>query len=462
MRSRRDQVQAYGYVVGRLSSALVHGEPDAVQTPMRRTTTGTVGGVMLGALGVVAFLIWGLISPVSKAAAAPTAGDLIVVSQTGASYIYTGGKLQPVLNWASARLLLNGSPQVQDETAAALASIPQGPPLGIVGAPDALPSRSAVNQGDWLVCAQSSGGKPGAAVSIGAHAAASGQSDRAILVAVGGTRYLIWQGQRMRLDAPWIAQALGLGQAPVTQVSSAWLNAVPAGPALRPFSLPGTGSQGPVLGGQRTRVGEVLSANNVGSSDVLYLVESGGVAEIPATQAALDLASGGTAAAYPGTVAAPVAVSPAAIPNAPVAHQPLPDGAGVPADPPHDYLGSAGDVPCMAYPSTGTGQPSLIWAAPLGGSAPDLSAPGVSPGAADADLISVAPGGGALVQTQTAGGSSLFLVTDSGVKFPVPNTNAATALGYQAGQAAQLPAALLGLLPTGPSLYLAPLQASQG
>ena len=36
-------------------------------------------------------------------------------------------------------------------------------------------------------------------------------------------------------------------------------------------------------------------------------------------------------------------------------------------------------------------------------------------------------------------------------------TNEVTALGYQASQAARLPATLLGLLPTGPSLNLAPL-----
>jgi Type VII secretion system ESX-1, transport TM domain B len=48
-------------------------------------------------------------------------------------------------------------------------------------------------------------------------------------------------------------------------------------------------------------------------------------------------------------------------------------------------------------------------------------------------------------------------VTDAGVKFPVPSADVA-ALGYRAGQAAPLPAALLGLLPTGPALDLAPLR----
>jgi type VII secretion protein EccB len=229
MRSRRDQVQAHAYVLGRLSSAMVHGEPDAFEPPMRRTTTGAFGGLMIGALGVAAFLIWALISPIKPAAASKavslTAWDLIVVPQTGARYIYTGAELLPVLNWSSARLLLGGSPKVQNVSASALASVPQGTPLGIVGAPDALPSAAAINQGDWLICARSSGAQPRVAVVIGASPPAEPVAPgQAVLVAADGSRYLLWHGERLRLDATWIAQALGLGQAPVTQVSQVWLD----------------------------------------------------------------------------------------------------------------------------------------------------------------------------------------------------------------------------------------------
>jgi type VII secretion protein EccB len=461
MTSRRDQVQAYGFVVGRLTSALVHGEPDAVQSPMQRTRSATLGGVVLGMLGIAGFLLWGLISPVNKAAAAPTAGDLIVVSQTGASYIYGGGKLFPVLNWSSALMLLGGTPQVENETAAAIAGIPQGPTLGVVGAPDSLPAK--VNHGDWLVCAQESGGQPKTAVAVGVSpsAAASVPSGQALVVAGGGSSYLIWQGQRLRLDATWMASALGLGQAPVAPVSQTWLNAVPAGPDLVAFSLSGAGDAGPQLDGQATRVGEVLVTQNVGGGDAFFLVESDGVAAITATQAALDLASPGTAAAYPGGTAEPVTVSAPAIASAPHGSQPLPDGTDVPASPPSDATPpKASDVPCIAYPGTGGTAPVLLWTAPPGGSAPDLQAPGVKGAATDADLVSVASGGGALVQPLTATGAAagpLYLVTGAGVKFAVPTTNEATALGYQASQAARLPATLLGLLPTGPSLNLAPL-----
>jgi type VII secretion protein EccB len=416
---------------------------------------------MLGVLGVAGFLLWGLLSPVHKAVAAPTAGDLIVVPQTGASYSYVGGKLFPVLNWSSARLLIGGSPQVENETAAAIAGLPQGPPLGIAGAPDSLPTQ--INQGDWLACAQESGGQPKTAVVIGVQppAAAPVPPGQALLVAASGSSYLIWQGHRLRLDAPWMTSALGLGQAPVTQVSQTWLNAVPAGPDLRAFSLRGAGDPGPTLSGQATRVGEVLTTHNVGGRDALFLVESDGIAAITATQAALDLASPGTAAAYPSGMAQPVTVSAPAIASSPRASQPLPDGTGDPAGLPDGATPpTTSDVPCIAYPGTGGVPPDLEWAAPPGGLAPDLQAPGVTGAVTDADLVSMASGGGALVQPVTATGAGagpLYLVSAAGVKFAVPTTNAATALGYQASQAAALPATLLGLLPTGPSLNLAPL-----
>ncbi len=111
----------------------------------------------------------------------------------------------------------------------------------------------------------------------------------------------------------------------------------------------------------------------------------------------------------------------------------------------------------MDYAGAGAASPLLVFATPPVGVPPALGMPGVSAGPAGADLISVVPNGGALVRPQAApgvGGSSLFLVTDAGVKFPVPSATAASALGYRAGQAAALPAALLGLLPTGPALDL--------
>ncbi len=458
MKSRRDQVQAHAYVVGRLTSALVHGEPDAPESPMRRTTLGSFGGIMLGTLAVAAFLIWGLISPASNAAVFK-AGEMVVVKQTESRYIYARGELHPVLNWSSAMLLLNGNTTMTSVPATALGRVPQGHPLGIPGAPDTLPAATAVNTGSWLVCSQASGGRPLVSLAIGDRAAVSPvPPGHAIIVqSSDGSRYLLYGERRMRLDAPWIAGALGMGRVPVIHVSAAWLNAVPAGADLQPLPVADRGAPGPVLGGRSTRVGQVLADSNIGSASQFYLVVADGVTPITATQAAVLITDPATIVAYRDAMATPEPVSPAAISTAHVVDEVLPDAGSAPPAPPTGYEAIRPEVPCMDYAASDGSQPLLVFGAPLAGAPAALGMTNVTVSPQSAGLIEVAPGGGALVRPQAAPGvsaTSLFLVTDEGVKYPLPSATAAAALGYEARRAAQMPAALLGLLPTGPALDL--------
>jgi type VII secretion protein EccB len=460
MRSRRDQVQAHAYVVSRLTSALVHGEPDAPESPLRRTGLGSFGGLLVGTLAVAAFLVWGLISPASKATALTT-GELLMVKTTGARYIYAGKTLRPVLNWSSAMLLMKGSPTMTSVDASALTGIPQGQPLGIVGAPDALPPTGSINTGSWLACTRDISGRPLVSLSIGPPpAVTTPPSGGAVVLNVPGAQYLLWHGERLRLDASWLLSALGLNRAPVMAAAPTWLDAVPAGPDLEPLSVPGAGAHGPTLGSLRTRVGQILVVHNIGSPSQLYVVMAGGVAPVTATQAAILLSDRSAAAAYPGRTAQPVSVSPSVIAHEPSVRSGLADGAGVPSSPPDDYTPASGAVPCMDYAAAGGSAARLVFAVPPAGQAPPLASPGVVASPEGAGLISVAADGGALVRPEAApgvGGTSYDLVTDAGVKFPVPPA-AVRALGYRPEEAAAMPAALLGLLPTGPALDLAPLR----
>ena len=462
MKSRRDQVQAHAYVMGRLTAALVHGEPDAPESPMRRTSLGSFGGVMLGSLAVAGSLIWGLISP-AVGPAKFTAGELVAVKETGSRYIYARGELHPVLNWSSALLLENGNAAITSVSAASLANVPQGQPLGIPGAPDDLPAQASVNQGSWLVCSKSSRGQQVVSLAIGDQAAVSlvPPGYGVIARAPDGSRYLLYDGYRMKLDATWLAAALGLERAPAVTVSAAWLNAVPAAADLRPIPVADRGAAGPALGGRSTRVGQVLADSNVGSASEFYLVVSGGVTPISATQAAMVITDPATISAYPGTTASPVPVSPGAIATAHVVSQALPDAAGAPAAPPVSFQPGGHQVPCADYAASGGNSPTLAFASPLAGTPPAQGLTDVTVSPQSASLIQVAPGGGALVRPQAApgvNGAALFLVTDSGAKYSLPSAAAAAALGYKARRAARLPAALLGLLPTGPALDLPALR----
>ena len=196
----------------------------------------------------------------------------------------------------------------------------------------------------------------------------------------------------------------------------------------------------------------------MGSPSEFYIVVAGGVVPITSTQAAIALTDPASAAA--DRCVAPVTVSPAAMAHASIVHQTLADETDAPLAPPRDDSGAAG-VPCMDYQGAGGHAPALVFAPAPAGAQPPAGLPGVTGSPQNASLISVAPDGGALVRPQAApgvGGNSLYLVTDAGVKFPVPSASTLLALGYQVGRAATMPAALLGLLPTGPALDLAPMR----
>jgi len=83
---------------------------------------------------------------------------------------------------------------------------------------------------------------------------------------------------------------------------------------------------------------------------------------------------------------------------------------------------------------------------------------GGTPAGADpraADLVRVPPGGGLLVQDVPAPGitgGAVYLVTDLGLKYPLPTADAADALGYPSAPAVPVPSAILAFLPTGPAL----------
>jgi hypothetical protein len=56
------------------------------------------------------------------------------------------------------------------------------------------------------------------------------------------------------------------------------------------------------------------------------------------------------------------------------------------------------------------------------------------------------------VPARGATGGTLYLVTDEGVKFPLPDASVLPSLGLGGVAAARLPSALVDLLRTGPTL----------
>src|SRR2546423_12053476 len=139
MQSRRDQVQAHLFVMGRITSGMLRADPDAPESAQGRTNRGAIAGIVVAVLLCAAAFIWGLISP-GRSNTWRDSQSLIVDQDTGASYLYADGRLRPVRNYASARLIGGTRMTTRKVRNKSLAGAPHGQPVGIVGAPDALPA----------------------------------------------------------------------------------------------------------------------------------------------------------------------------------------------------------------------------------------------------------------------------------------------------------------------------------
>ncbi|MFC8448885.1 type VII secretion protein EccB [Kitasatospora sp. NPDC057223] len=462
MQSKRDQVQAHLFVMGRLATGMLRGEPDAVDTPAGRTSRGSVLGLAVAVLIAVGVALYGLVVP-GGATGWRKPGTLVVVKESGARYLFLDGELHPVLNEASARLLAGDQLVVDQVSVKSLDGTPRGVPVGIQGAPDGLPTAARLTGAPWYACAQSrpapSGSRiPGLALAVGADRPGERLTeDQAVLTAApDGAEYLLWHGRRLRLDTRAGArQALGYASATPYPVTTAFLNALPAGPDLGAPEIEGRGNPGPTLATHPTRVGQLFT----GPGGDPYLLTASGLAPLGRTMFELLRGDSRTQhGAYGDAAVVPVVLGPidlAAHP-APAAVTAGLAGQGLPAAPPQLLNVPQGKGVCAELrlgeqaPATAV---TLLPDAAVTGLAP-AAQPGVEPACAGADAIAVAPGGGALVRALSGAGSgsTLYLVTDTGVKFPLASAEVAKQLGYAAAAPPAVPDALLTLLPTGPSL----------
>ncbi len=464
MHSRRDQVQAHTFLVGRLVSALLQGEPDLAVPPTRRTPLGIVIGLLLAAVAVGGLAVLAVLAP-GGATGWRKPGTLIVEKQTGTRLVLLDGRLRPVLNYASARLLLGSKLTVDSVPAKSLAAVPRGAAVGILGAPDSLPDAGRPGGGPWLVCGTSTvdssgaGTRPAVALRIGAAADARPVPDRqAVLVRTpDGTRHLAWRDRRLRLAAPWVERALGLDDSAAVPVRDGWIDALPAGPDLGASPVAGRGRPGPVLDGRQSRVGQVFVVHGTGVAPRFYQLSADGLVPATATAAALALGDPAAAASYGDQPPQPLELSPAALGSATVLPAPAWQ-AQAPPSPPSLVpvgLGSA-TVPCVqAVPGTDRPAVSVVTAPADAAGESTVDGPALVRDARTADRIAVRPGGGLLARTQPAPGlpgAGLYLVTEDGAKYPVASADAADALGEPLSSAVAVPADLLALLPTGPVL----------
>ena len=140
MSSKKDLVEAHSFNRRRLVTAFVSGAPGGREVEPVRYGRTLVGGLVLAGLVVAGAAV----SPLLTQQKLPDDWNqkgLVVGKESGSRFVASKGRLYPVINTTSARLVLGGEGDfkvnfVPDDK---IAQQKQGKTIGIPGAPDLLP-----------------------------------------------------------------------------------------------------------------------------------------------------------------------------------------------------------------------------------------------------------------------------------------------------------------------------------
>jgi type VII secretion protein EccB len=227
------------------------------------------------------------------------AGKSVIVGNrdTGAVYARIDGRLHPALNLTSARLATGNPVAPAWVKSREIQKYPTGPTLGIPGVPDEL-SVPANQLSAWAVCdtAPANGRAGGATVTAIAGELTGGgraeplSSGAAILASHKRSTYLIWNGQRSRIDPVDRAVTFSLGLDPSRtrpiEMSDVLFDAMPATEPLVAPVIPEAGTPSRWLAG--SVVGRVLIVKDAnGSPSGFYVLMANGIQRINALVADL-------------------------------------------------------------------------------------------------------------------------------------------------------------------------------
>ena len=288
MPSRQDQLHSYQFTVQRVVAALVMRETDPARSPFRRIAGATMVGVLLAALAFGGAAAYGALSP-GGSGKWRDEKVVIVERESGAIYVYRSEQLHPVLNYASALLILNSAnPKSVSVSRNSLVGVPRGATWGIAGAPASLPAKDRLLRGGWTVCTD----QGRSVLFVGPGPRGPDLGGRVLVVSTSdGADYVLWRGHKHLVRQRQVLNRLRWDKDQL-QVAPAFLNAIPAGTDVAWPVLKGRGQAARPPG---TRVGQLFSAERPGGGDDHFVVVADGLASITRFQAELMLSDPETA-----------------------------------------------------------------------------------------------------------------------------------------------------------------------
>jgi type VII secretion protein EccB len=451
MATTREQAEAYAYANRRRSTSLLRGADEARLDPRRRLNRALAAGVAVGVLVMGGFGIAGWLGG-GRGPALPASGA-VVVGASGDSYVVADGVAHPALNLASA--LLAGGGRLTEVRQATLDKAPRGLPVGIPGAPDALPEADDLLEGEWTLCATPSetGGDPvrtALYVSVpGVPTGNAGGSGATLFVeADDGSMWLLTGGRRHAVAEPAVRDLLGLRRQPV-RVPGEILATVPEGAGITiPAPGPGAGEEPAAELPFDAVVGDIAHTDD-GAARQHYLVRPDGLA--PISELVHTLLSGQAGTDH-------------GISFSDAAHAPRSDGdPGDPAWPeevPEAETPERNQPVCVSTPP-GSQPGDTPWRAaihlPPAMPAPEDTVPVEAHDGGRLgllDRIYLPAGSGTVVRSVASAGTggTYTLVTDGGTAYPLASPDAVARLGYDPALAPTMPTAFVDLLPAGPVL----------
>lgn len=430
MATKGDLIEAQNFSRRRLLTAFVSGAPGGKELQPTSPLRAVIAAIALTVIVVLVGVFYGLIRP-----GLPTGwenGKLVLVSDTGARFVTVEGTLHPVINTASARLLLPANEYgVISTDQATLAGTPVGDTLGITGAPDELPPTSGLLNTGWSACVSDDAALD---VRISSAGGPSPATDRAVVVSVDGILHVV-QGERSFAvsseDPDAVLRAAGISALDPITVPATWLDLFTSGTALTPITLK---SYGEAVAGTSLRVGQVVRQAGA-AEDERFLVQTGGVLEA-LSPLAWQLYQLGSGSALKGEVTEVTAGEIRSLPTA--------------------TKGVGDEWPTTGFETVATGQrPCAVLVGGEGQAVTQLAtqptSTTVTPG------VRVDPSHGALVRAGGRGDQSasvLTLVDATGTAYPLPSATDETIarLGYSPADVGSIADGWTALLTTGPSL----------
>jgi type VII secretion protein EccB len=416
----RHQVSGWRFVMRRIASGVALHDTRMLVDPLRTQTRALLVGALILITGLAGCFIFSLIRP------SGVAGNDVVLADrsTAALYVKVGEQLHPVLNLASARLIAGRPDNPTTVKSGELDKFARGNLLGIPGAPERL-VQNASRDAQWTVCGDANPGVTviAGALGTGGERATDLPSHHAVLVTNEGRTWLLWDGRRSALDLAdrAVTDALGLGtDIPAPRpIAVGLFNTIPEGPALTAPPIVGAGEPPQFPLTAAAPVGAVVAAYEADNTIRYYAVLRDGLQPVPEVLAGILRNTNSFGLERPPRLGADE-----------VARMPVARGLDTGAYPAQRVtLVDASEDPVTC----------ARWSKPEGATTSSLtllsgSTMPLRDGLTTVTLVgspnrvALTPGTGYLVDSN----SSLFWVSDTGVRYGIEDTKTAAVLGLTA------------------------------